>query len=310
MEELIQSLAEIFETISQPMNKDHWYMTPEYHALEFVGVNAAYFLMFIIGYIIYLRSNRKGDGHIGVNMHSIVPKLVAFVLIINLALNVYYKTQKGPYNLFFMLQPCHIVSAIYTYCLLTNNVKRGSQVFNLAIYYIFVTVSALAFPDTTDLILPGEYHNFYVQHYALIVAPIAIQMYRFPTSFHIEFAMMSMGAMGMLHHTVFEVCSLYSGININYMLSPPPLGFDLEAAIREVFYGHLGAQSFRIIIGPLILFMSWPLGFFVVQISSIMVSLVFGSKRARVITDQLNASAVSKSPVNSHQAKKIMKKVN
>eukprot|EP01132_Coremiostelium_polycephalum_P007754 gene7754-9539_t len=85
-------------------------------------------------------------------------------------------------------------------------------------------VAALAAPDTTDLILPFEVTNFYVQHYALLIAPFILHIYKYSIKLKWGYAMISSSFVGFAHFILFEICSLFSGININYMLSPPPLG--------------------------------------------------------------------------------------
>ncbi|EFA75522.1 hypothetical protein PPL_11026 [Heterostelium album PN500] len=57
LDDHIAGIANIFATISDPIDSKHWFMSPEYHALEFIIVNSLYLLLVFIGYIIVLRKN-------------------------------------------------------------------------------------------------------------------------------------------------------------------------------------------------------------------------------------------------------------
>ncbi|EFA75521.1 transmembrane protein [Heterostelium album PN500] len=149
-------------------------------------------------------------------------------------------------------------------------------------------ISALAFPDLTDLTQPGEIPNFFVQHYALLIAPVVIHMYKFPTRFHIGYALMSTGICGLAHHVVFEICSLISGININYMLFPPPLGFDLNELLLDLTGGRVTANVYRCIIGPLLNLLSWPLGAIAIATANFIAYSLYNIRLGENIKQKVN----------------------
>ncbi|KYR01572.1 transmembrane protein [Tieghemostelium lacteum] len=260
---VIESISNVFSSISDPISDKHWFLTPQQHAHEFIIMNAICMLLIIVGRSMVsneklgtLKKSKSSLTHGPAK--SIVPTLLATVLIINVILNVIYKTIRGWRILFFMFQPCHVVSCIYAYCLLTDNIARGTQVFKLSIYYIFVTVAALIAPDLTDLQLPFEQHNFFIQHYALLISPFVLHIYKYNIEFQWSHALMSGGLIGLTHFSLFEILSFISGINLNYMLFPPPLGD----------FSYLAQESYRILTTVTLVNLSWFLGYLVVLISN------------------------------------------
>ncbi|KAF2071884.1 hypothetical protein CYY_006811 [Polysphondylium violaceum] len=262
-------LVQVFHTISDPIDERHWFLSPEQHALEFIYMNLTYILVIIFGS--YLLKGRKSKiTVVNDKKDHILVKLVALVLAINVIMNLIYKTSKSCRQLFFMLQPCHVVSCVYIFCLLTNNYQRGLKVFKVSIYMIFVTVAALVRPDTTDLTLQYEVLNFYIQHYALLFAPFILQIYRYNIEFEWGYALISSGIFGIAHFFFFEIFSFISGININYMLFPPPLGS----------FDHMVQETYRIIIAVLLFFLSWLLGLAVIKISNVLRPFLIGSAQS------------------------------
>ncbi|EGC30923.1 hypothetical protein DICPUDRAFT_83165 [Dictyostelium purpureum] len=257
---VVKALAYTFLSISDPIEKKHWFLTPEQHAIEFLIMNTFYLITMYLGYKLLKRNQiiNKNRPLMVKDIGSIINYILAAILIINVILNLIYKCVRGWRVVFFMLQPCHIVSSIYAYCLLTPNYGKGREVFKISVYYIFVTVLALAAPDTVDLTLPFEVHNFFIQHYALLLAPITLQMYRYDIKFEWSYALISESLIGLAHFVVFEICSFFSGTNINYMLFPPPLG-DFDYLIQE---------TYRVVIGGLIFLVSLFFGYLAIIIGS------------------------------------------
>ncbi|GAM21462.1 hypothetical protein SAMD00019534_046370 [Acytostelium subglobosum LB1] len=275
----IYAIASIFETISSPVDKQHWYLSPEYHATEFIYANVSYLMLIYFAYILILRGKSTIPVK-GVQKHHIICTLVGIVLLINVALNIYYKPNKmfGNRNYYYMLQPCHVLSVIYAYLLLTNDAMKNTKLFKVTIHYVFFTVSALAFPDLTDLDQPFECHNFFIQHYALLIAPFLIQIYKTPVEFSAGYALFSSGLILMIHHTLFQVCAFISGINLNYMLYPPPLGFDLNDAVQYLSSGYLAATHYRLILGPICTAVSFPMSYLIIKVGNLISSGVYGFK--------------------------------
>ncbi len=88
---------------------------------------------------------------------------------------------------------------------------------------MFFTALAIVLPDTAQLQLPFEVVNFWVQHYALLLLPLYMLLtHRFPISPAWAVTSYSIG-IGMGFHFLAQLpAALLSGVNVNYMLWPPP----------------------------------------------------------------------------------------
>ncbi|KAN0023206.1 hypothetical protein ACTFIU_011369 [Dictyostelium citrinum] len=262
MKYLIEVIGETFLSISDPIDHRHWFLSKEQHAYEFIFMNLFYLVVIFIGINLNKKreheNQRKSKPTTEKDYPSLLNKIVAIILAINVFLNLIYKCLRGWRVVFFMLQPCHIVSTIYCYCLLTNNYQFGRKVFKISIYYILVTIAALVAPDLADLTLPFECYNFFIQHYALLIAPFLLQAYRYNIEFELPYALISQGLFGISHFFVFEIFSFISGTNINYMLFPPPLGE----------FSYLTQESYRIGIAFILFILALGIGRLVILIGS------------------------------------------
>jgi uncharacterized membrane protein YgcG len=127
----------------------------------------------------------------------------------------------------FMLMPCHLLT---TALLAMHFAPRSVRVsdwatlmFNHYMSYTFMPVLAVALPDLRDYTLPFETVAFFAQHIFMIASPVLFILRR---KFHIirghriEIAAYAFGTAVFFFFLV--PVSILNGVNLNYMLSPPP----------------------------------------------------------------------------------------
>lgn len=151
--------------------------------------------------------------------------LIAMLLIACLAFSTVSKYERAARETVLMLAPCHIVTAIYVYVLLTTDAHCGAWWFNIVTYLSFFTALALAVPDLAGL-TPLGHTVFWVHHWALVAAPLYLfwtDRYPLWSRHTVAFYWQASGFIGALCcFVVHQVTSLTFSLNVNYMLYPPP----------------------------------------------------------------------------------------
>jgi len=155
---------------------------------------------------------------------TLIEKILGFTLTVNILAQVIYKSVRGWKVLSYMLQPCHMATLLCLYCLYSKNYQRASTVFQISLHYAFFTILAIAVPDLAQLHLPFEVLNFWVQHYALVLTPLYLLFFsdRFPLSPSLSTTILAIGIGGIFHFGCQLPAGIVTGINVNYMLWPPP----------------------------------------------------------------------------------------
>jgi len=198
----------------------HFYIPPEEHVRQAIGF---YIFCFVTIYAsrwgkITTAKLSKPPPPLNLTEH-----LFRTVLTINFLAQLVYKTTRGWRVLTYMFQPCHAATLLYLYCLYTKDYSRATKAFQIGLHYMFFTALAIAVPDTAQLQLPLEVTNFWVQHWALLLCPLYLLVNgRFILSPSWALTSYAVG-LGMLYHFVTQLpAALLSGVNVNYMLWPPP----------------------------------------------------------------------------------------
>lgn len=155
---------------------------------------------------------------------NFIERILGFTLIVNIIAQLIYKTLRGWRVLSYMLQPCHVATVLMLYCFYTTNYKRAVVVFQVSLHYTFFTILAIAVPDLAQLHLPLEVTNFWIQHYAILIAPLYVLFFsnRFPLSPSVSTTLLAIGFGGLFHYLFQLPAGMVTGINVNYMLWPPP----------------------------------------------------------------------------------------
>lgn len=150
---------------------------------------------------------------------------------------------KGRLKILEMLAPCQILwclaMALHYYPNLSaSKVECIVQVF---ITWIVLPISAIANPDTSNCLAFGETTMFYVHHSVLIFIPLyyvftgrisavssdgAGGNFKTLVIFNINNWLMGSAFKVLFYFSIISFINVWSGKNINYMMSPPP-GMDV-----------------------------------------------------------------------------------
>jgi len=250
MEAVISKIADVLVTI-QPddASPQHFYVTPQHHIKETFWVNVVSFMLIYISTLMKkakITAYRKENPPLNYSEYSL-----RTVLTINLLLQVIYKAARGWRVLGYMLQPCHAVSAAYLYTLYTRDHRKATTVFNISLHYMFFTALAISVPDLSQLHLPFEVSNFWIQHYVLFFTPLYLLFSgRFPLAPSKPLFLFSIGLGLLFHYDLQLPVALLTGVNVNYMLWPPP---GVPAIFTTTYYRVYLTQCF--------IFLAWVTGY-------------------------------------------------
>ena len=207
-----------------------WYIHPERHAVEFVVfvvITSAIILALLPTLSRYPKN--KAD-----NLNP--PLFIKLITAFFFTCQIIYKTTGYPGKILFMAMPCNVLWTMWAaICFLPLSTQTMHIIFQLIIPYTSLAVVAVATPDTKDLTMWMEIPFFFLMHYALIVYPIYFlwsgRISALPldedkdegmASNFIKWWMLASAYFGLFYFGVAAPLSLAYGINLNYMLSPPP----------------------------------------------------------------------------------------
>ncbi|KAL1916060.1 uncharacterized protein VTP21DRAFT_6064 [Calcarisporiella thermophila] len=208
-----------------------WYLSPRQHATEILVFN----LFFGVLFFVYAKALYRQGNLIPLAFQNFTPSRSATftdfaVFVLTLASTLLIAIHKIiRSSLLCMFQPCHANMTLLSILLFFGwkGEKKNWMValgFNVYLHYVWATVLALVQPDLRNFSLLFEQENFWLVHVLLLVVPIyMVHSGRYPVfPLSLEFALFSYAAIGLYHVFVLESVVLISGVNINYMLSPPP----------------------------------------------------------------------------------------
>ncbi|KAL7534291.1 hypothetical protein ACHAXR_007904 [Thalassiosira sp. AJA248-18] len=210
-----------------------WYIHPERHVIEFVA-------FVTISSIIVLRLlpnlSRYPEKKAG-NLNP--PLFIKATTLFFFTCQIVYKSTGYPGKILFMAMPCNILWTIWAaLCFLPLTTQMMHIMYQLIIPFTSLAVVALATPDTADLTMWMEVPFFFLMHYALVLYPIYfLRSGRISVlSSNVEDGMVSnflkwwtlaCAYFALFYFGVAAPLSLKYGINLNYMLSPPPTPGDM-----------------------------------------------------------------------------------
>ncbi|KAF9996181.1 hypothetical protein BGZ80_009452 [Entomortierella chlamydospora] len=212
--------------------KGTWYLSPRQHTIEFVCYNVLFFVLLRVAFYIF---RKKGSAFysprldqlsesISNNVLSahVMDKAVLILLCGSYALTVYHKVFGD--NFMYLLQPCHVNLLLLIFTMVgPKGSKVTTMAFNSYLHYIWATIVALSFPDSTDNGLWLVIENFWFEHYLLLLVPVYLiytgRFAVYPLSF--SYAVFSYALFSLFHSFVLSSFGLITGHNLNYMLVPP-----------------------------------------------------------------------------------------
>ncbi|KAJ3368799.1 hypothetical protein GGF31_006086 [Allomyces arbusculus] len=146
------------------------------------------------------------------------------MLITSWLITFHQKYHEG--TLFFMLQPCHMSAGLLAALLATpRSWQPRHLLFNLFTCAQWGAVLALAQPDLRTHKTPLHISNFIAEHVLILAVPIWLARtgeYSVVTSRRLMVALLAFVAVALYHSAGLAVLGVFSGVNLNYVLSPPP----------------------------------------------------------------------------------------
>ncbi|KAG0260238.1 hypothetical protein DFQ27_003637 [Actinomortierella ambigua] len=234
-----------------------WFLSPRQHTIEFVCYNVLFFVLFTVGQRLL---KRKGSAFYSPKIDQLsdqlsesidanvlrghwMDKAVLALLCGSYVLTVYHKVFGD--NFMYLLQPCHVnlLLLISAFVFNSKQSKFTNLAFNTYLHYLWATIIALWFPDSTDNGLFLVIENFWFEHYLLLLVPVYMiysgRFVIFPLS--LSYAVVSYALFCLFHSFVLSGCGLLTGHNLNYMLVPPnsPIMHSLGKFYRLAVYAAM-----------------------------------------------------------------------
>jgi hypothetical protein len=206
-----------------------WYLTPERHALEMMLLPP----LFVFVLWKSIPSLRLLEERNSASMMTYDhPRGIPILSVVCMSMLLVYKTLGQ--KLLYLCMPCNIQWAL-TVLLCFGNLSGPSQglLKQFILCFSGYTVVALATPDTSDCLYFGEAAFFFFNHTVLLAIPILYLVTRrisvFSPSkscstlwFNMQWWLASCAAFGIFYFLPVTLVAIFSGQNLNYMMSPPP----------------------------------------------------------------------------------------
>lgn len=153
-------------------------------------------------------------------------------------------------QLIWLLNPCHMLSFIQMFLLVSPNNKVSAVLFRLHIYWLTGPLLAILFPVTNTLDLPLEWTVYWVQHIMLLLTPL--YLIRLGGQFSVEppsdlaWPATAFSLYSLYHWVVLQPIGLLLQTNLNSMICP---------AVSDPFHGpyyRMVAMSHQSIMVPLV----------------------------------------------------------
>jgi len=203
-----------------------WYLTPEYHLTESLA-------MALIGSALLCASlcntvttdSFAPDEVLPIHEPNLWSTLFKAALSIDFLLHIAYKVRNPPIGrgLWWLLQPCAVNHAMILFFLFCPQWLTA----RLSLYLVAFTCgtcNALAFPDTTNNILRFSSEHFWFQHICIFIVPhwwLLRNASILRPSLSVWIAVGAHGLAMLYHFVLLELAAIVSGVNLNYLLSPP-----------------------------------------------------------------------------------------
>lgn len=124
----------------------------------------------------------------------------------------------------FLLNPCHVTTAIQIYLLAGRPSKTMTSAFRIHLNFLNGPILATVFPETLSRQLPCELFVYWAQHGLMVIAPF--YMLRLGGVYNVEpltdlsWSLFSYGLNVIYHFVILQGLGLPTEINLNKMLCP------------------------------------------------------------------------------------------
>lgn len=216
-----------------------WYLQPERHIVESTIATIMAFL--VIG---YLKRNHDDDKNNSVKqqkkpLNQQPPILMRLATLVMFTTQLTYKLNGYDTKILQMLAPCNVlwILAMVLHFHPSLSASKFRQIIQLFSTYIMLPIVALAVPDVSDLTLFAEVPMFFLHHTLLILIPVYYVVtgrvslltegggggsFMVGASSNARHWLMGCAYFTLLYFPIVSLVGIWSGINLNYMLSPPP----------------------------------------------------------------------------------------
>ena len=164
------------------------------------------------------------------------PRFIKLITFLIFSCQMVYKSCGYPGKILFMGMPCNVVWTMWAFLCFWPNLSAQTMhiMYQLIIPYSGLAIAAVATPDLSDLTMWGEVPFFFFMHYALIAYPI--YFLRSGIMSVLPLAGSKDGIVGnfmkwwtlacayfaLFYFGIATPLSVLFGLNVNYMLHPPP----------------------------------------------------------------------------------------
>jgi hypothetical protein len=200
-------------------NVGSWYLHPDRHVAESLVVILVCFL-YIYKVPIYSQTTRTNK-----TIHH--PFWVKPLTIFCCTMIGIYKSMGFNQKWYYLVMPCNVKWMMYL-LLCFGPTQFQHVTLELLLSYTGLALVAVVTPDTEDTVLPGELYFFFFNHIVLLLLPFAyiangsISTKDYSLSTHGLWVLLAMSWFSILYTPIVTVLAVISGLNLNYMLHPPP----------------------------------------------------------------------------------------
>lgn len=160
-------------------------------------------------------------------------------------------------SVIFLLNPCHVVTALQIYLLAAKPSKHVAAIFRAHLNVINGPILACIFPEVDTLVLPLETTIFWMQHLLMIIIPICMTwmggVFTVEHPTHMPWFVFSYGMVLLYHFVFLQTISMVFQINLNHMLCPaerdPFIGpnYRLAAVVHQAIFTPFVSRLFCIL---------------------------------------------------------------
>ena len=217
-----------------------WYLTPERHVVEYI-IFVMLSLMIIRMILPTMSQYSTTATTTTKNNNKMKPPLfmqIITAILFTCQLNYKYHGYSG--KILFMGMPCNVLLTMWTIlCFVPLKEQTMHIMHQLIVPHTSLAVVAVATPDTSDLLMYMEVPFFFIFHTILILYPLyflksgRISVLSLPNCNDgivvnfVKWWILACAYFALFYFGIATPLSLIYGLNINYMLSPPPNPGDL-----------------------------------------------------------------------------------
>lgn len=232
------------------------YITPERHVVESLLFTSVSILVFV-----FLQNDNNENGNTDKSgkrqqqQQKAPSKFMKLITLFMFTSQLYYK---GRPKILEMLAPCNVLwcLAMVLHFYPNLSASKSQNILQLFVTWVILPTAAIVNPDTSNCTAFGEITLFYVQHFMLIIVPIYYVLTQrlsvisesdefernIPSimSFNMRQWLMGCAFKITLYFPIVSFVNIWSGMNINYMMSPPPGDMVSGENFRLVTIVYLG----------------------------------------------------------------------